>query len=187
MKYKGYEIEIKPDECGESPREMDNLGTMVCFHRRYTLGDKHGWTEPSEFHDWLVKQEKEGAVVLSLYLYDHSGITMNTTGFSCPWDSGQVGVIFVQKEKVLKEFSKGKLTAALRKKVEKILVSEVGTYDQFIRGDVYGYVINGPELEDDSCWGYYGEDDALAEAKSVVDYVTKGKSIKRWESEAMAL
>ena len=35
----------------------------------------------------LVEQ-MEGMVILPLYLYDHSGITMNTTGFSCPWDSG---------------------------------------------------------------------------------------------------
>ena len=31
----------------------------------------------------LVEQ-MEGMVILPLYLYDHSGITMNTTGFSCP-------------------------------------------------------------------------------------------------------
>ena len=30
------------------------------------------------------------AIVQPLYLYDHGGITMNTTGFSCSWDSGQV-------------------------------------------------------------------------------------------------
>ena len=37
----------------------------------------------------LVEQ-MDGMVILPLYLYDHSGITMNTCGFSCPWDSGQV-------------------------------------------------------------------------------------------------
>ena len=28
---------------------------------------------------------------------------MNTCGFSCPWDSGQIGFIYVSKEKALKE------------------------------------------------------------------------------------
>ena len=41
----------------------------------------------------LVEQ-MDGMVILPLYLYDHSGITMNTCGFSCPWDSGQVGWIY---------------------------------------------------------------------------------------------
>jgi hypothetical protein len=35
---------------------------------------------------------------LPLYLYDHSGITMNTTGFHCGWDSGQVGLIYITEE-----------------------------------------------------------------------------------------
>lgn len=35
----GYTVEIKQDEGYESPREWDNVGIMVCFHRRYDLGD----------------------------------------------------------------------------------------------------------------------------------------------------
>lgn len=37
--YKGYTIKIYHDEDAESPRDWDNLGEMVCFHRRYNLGD----------------------------------------------------------------------------------------------------------------------------------------------------
>lgn len=50
----------------------------------------------------LLDNYGEHAVVLPLYLYDHGGITMNTGGFSDPWDSGQVGFIFVSKEKIKK-------------------------------------------------------------------------------------
>jgi hypothetical protein len=39
-----YILEIFPDEPYESPREWDNLGTMICFHRRYNLGDKHNFS-----------------------------------------------------------------------------------------------------------------------------------------------
>lgn len=42
-------------------------------------------------------------VLLPLYLYDHSGITMKTSGFSCPWDSGQVGFIYASKDTFKKE------------------------------------------------------------------------------------
>jgi len=32
---------IVADMNPESPREWDNVGTMVCSHRRYNLGDEH--------------------------------------------------------------------------------------------------------------------------------------------------
>lgn len=178
-----YLIEIYQDTYTESPREWDNLGTMVCFHRRYDLGDKHdydsddysGWEEMKEA---IMKQEKVHTI-LPLYLYDHSGITMNTTGFSCRWDSGQVGWIFVSKDKVKEE-------GIDESKVEKYLKGEVETYDQYLRGDVYGYKIYevttcslGHEHEEDldSCWGFYGEEYCLQEAKDIVNHWIEKESV----------
>ena len=37
---KKFELEVVQDTDPESPRTWDNLGTMVCFHKRYELGDK---------------------------------------------------------------------------------------------------------------------------------------------------
>jgi len=178
------EIKIIQDSDPESPREWDNLGTMVCFHSRYSLGDKDGYAKlksaawehvnykewwhdvfnnPNAFddadkEDWIELAEKLDMIILPLYLYDHSGITMNTTGFSCGWDSGQVGIIFVTRAKVRKEFTKHRISSKLLEKVNKRLVGEVETYDQFLTGDIYGYQLfeNGEEI--DSCWGFYGDD-----------------------------
>ena len=112
--YRGYTINIYSDDDPMNPRtECDNLGTMLCYHGRYTLGDadpvyksddQNGW---DELEEKLIK-EQHAVVVLPLYLYDHSGITMNTGGFSCSWDSGQVGFIYVTREKVLKEYLKAR-------------------------------------------------------------------------------
>jgi hypothetical protein len=44
--YKGYQIKIEQDELDESPREWEPLGTMVCWHKNYELGDKHSYTRP---------------------------------------------------------------------------------------------------------------------------------------------
>ena len=56
-----------------------------------------------EHKELLQLLEQSGKfVILSLYLYDHSGITMNTTGFSCPWDSGQVGWIYADADCIKK-------------------------------------------------------------------------------------
>lgn len=121
------------------PRTWDNAGTMVCKHGGYNLGDTE--EEPDNYED---------CIVLPLYLYDHSGITMSTSPFSCPWDSGQVGVIYAKKG------SEGMDDKTL----EACLESEVKEYDNYLTGNVWGYVIKdsaGNFL--DSCWGFVGDED----------------------------
>jgi hypothetical protein len=158
-------VKIFPDSDPESPREWDNLGTMVCFHRRYNLGDKdHDFKTPEEFNKFLENNYDE-LVVLPLYLYDHSGITMNTTGFSCPWDSGQVGWIYVDHSKIKNEFGVVDV-----EKIKKQLRCEVETYDQFISDQVYGYKIFRDGEEVDSCWGFYGLDCCTEEAVNSAKY-----------------
>ncbi|SNS23209.1 hypothetical protein SAMN05446037_1006135 [Anaerovirgula multivorans] len=51
----------------------------------------------------LLSIISEYAVILPLYLYDHSGITMSSSPFSCQWDSVQVGWIFCTKERFREE------------------------------------------------------------------------------------
>jgi hypothetical protein len=167
------------EDSPESPRSWDNLGTMVCFHNRYDLGDKHNYNS-NDYNGWdemekdIIKRENVG-VILPLYLYDHSGITMNTTGFSCNWDSGRVGFIFISKEKMLKEYGGKIVTRKLKERVEGYLKGEVETYDQYLTGDVYGYRVfkeeNGVEEELDSCWGFYGEDTCMEEGVGIMDYL----------------
>lgn len=171
VKYRGFDINIRQDENSTSPREWDNLGTMVCFHRRYNLGDKHSFSSPADFYKDFLTTFK--GVVLPLYLYDHSGITMNTTGFSCGWDSGQVGWIYITDEKILSEYGGKRVTAKLIERVKGYLVNEVKTYDDFLRGNVYGFqVVDNEEMELDSCWGFYGDHEKsglLDEAKGSID------------------
>ncbi len=171
-----YELEILQDESPESPRDWDNLGTMVCFHRRYNLGDKHNFSvEEAE----EMMKGKDICVSLPLYLYDHSGITMSTGSFSCKWDSGQIGWIFVTKEQVRKEYNVKKISKDLIEKVTRVLEGEVETYDQYLTGDVYGYRISKVEVCDkgcehkdeiDSCWGYYGMESVEEEGNSMLEY-----------------
>ena len=74
---KKYKLEIEQDNDPMNPRrEWDNLGTMVCFHKRYDLGDKTDYRS-EDYDSWEgLKQgiiENEGEVfILPLYLYDHS-------------------------------------------------------------------------------------------------------------------
>ena len=50
-------VNIFSDPDPTSPREaFDNLGTMVCWHRRYTLGDAHDFTDPEDFFKHLTRK-----------------------------------------------------------------------------------------------------------------------------------
>lgn len=139
----------------ENPREWDNLGTMVCFHRRYSLGDppgtginnKHNITDPEELRKLVASREY---LSLPLYLYDHSGITIRTTPFGDPWDSGQVGNIIVSREDVRKKYGVSRISWYTKVRVEKVLQAEVKVYDQFLTGETEEYDTEEEEDDDDA-------------------------------------
>ena len=253
-----FRIHIEQDEDAESPREWDsNIGTMVCWHKNYNLGDEHNFSSPEDFLNnlvrdnikettiinfikkkkasnglelrysrkaqlwelwgyyywslfgesrepkfgvlessnlinylvddiieamsfedkWKLLERHAGIVFLPLYLYDHSGITMNTKGFSCAFDSGQVGYIYTTKEKVLKEVGcyeeNGKWKKAKtnwRNAAYANLESEVKTYDMYLQNEVYGFVVEEFDSDDnwgevESSWGFFSDNygDALIE------------------------
>lgn len=178
FKLRGYTVKIIQDQDASNPRDDDNVGTMVCFHKRYCLGDcdQRGHNnlgiDSDNYNGWeAMKQalidEHDAWVVLPLYLYDHSGITMRTSDFGDHWDSGCVGFIFVTKKKAHDELCGPEDT--LEERAKKCLQSEVETYDQYLTGDVYGYTIedaDGKEIE--ACWGFFGLDYCKEEATSCV-------------------
>lgn len=185
--YKGYTIEIHPDEDPQSPREWDNLGTMVCFHKRYDLGDKHEF-KSNNYNNWKevakgIEETVGKAIILPLYLYDHSGLRIKIGSFQgllpqghAEFDSGQVGYIYCTYEKACKEYSQPTMNLDLMVKVKKILEGEVETYDTYLAGGVVGYVVKNPKGEvTDSCWGYYSDEDAMTDAKAIVDFAVKEK------------
>ena len=70
---------------------------------------------------------------------------------------------------MMEEFGKKLFTKELKEKGRYLAQCEVETLDMFIRGDVCGYVVD----DDESCWGFYGIKDCMAEAKMVVDCMVK--------------
>lgn len=218
-------IKIERDDHYESPREWDNVGTMVCWHRNYNLGDEQPSITPQEYQIGMIEEVEPGFeeilerfenqwpktrcnaegladfnqqvqakiesrlekyfLMLPLYLYDHSGITMNTGGFSCAWDSSHVGFIYVSKEKARKEYGFKRLTEKRIQQCYKYLEGEVKTYASALEGNVYGYVIESATGDIDySCWGFYGpegEGRALEQALSEVVEHKKTRVAERLE------
>lgn len=154
-------LRISRDEDAENPRSWSNLGMMVCWHRRYRLGDRHDFAGPDDLWDYLEQEGgAERAVVLPLYLYDHSGLRMSVRPFGDPWDSAQVGWIVAPASRIRVEYRVKRIGPRIRREVEDVLRGEVEVYDLWLRGEVYGYQLyrclrRKPELVD-SCWGFYG-------------------------------
>lgn len=179
QEYKGYTIKVYPDDNPIDPRENDNLGTMVCFHRRYNLGDKHN-LDSGDFNGWqeiynYIKNELQGYIILPLYLYDHSGISMSTNRsypYNDQWDAGQVGFIYISKADICREYSVKRISPQLKDRVTDYLIGEVKAYDNYIRGNVYGYVIEDQEGNNfDSCWGYDDYDYMIKECQDIIDRI----------------
>ena len=180
--YKGYTIRIEQDNDPEDPRQWDNLGVMYCKHRNYNLGDKQLGDEFNEYMDAgeiEAELKKQGAVIMApLFLYEHSGITIKIgsfTGLMDPayvyFDSGQVGWIVAFADDIKKEYNVKRISKQLKAKVMKLLEAEVKTYDQYLTGDIYGYIVEKDGDHQDSCWGFYGYEEALKEGKAQADYL----------------
>ena len=184
IQYKNRDIEIHYDDNAESPREWDNITEFHCSHSRYNLGDRgFNYRTGQECIDVANEAKKKGDVVLPLYLYDHSGITISLSPFSCPWDSGQVGFVIVRKQTMLENFGGKIFTQKMKEKALKLAQGEVKDYDQYLRGEIYGYIIDDHK---DSCWGYFSIEDAIEEAKICIDWDEKKalenhcNQVKKW-------
>ena len=171
----GLVTEITPDPDPLDPRrEYDTFGRMVCWHSRYALGDAHDWPTPDDFRAAMPDQN---IVKLPVFFYDHSGLTISTTPFSCPWDSGQIGWIFQTRAKILKEFKRQRLSITLREQVNAILAAEVAEYDCYLRGDVWTATIREASGDiRDSVSGLVGYDHAVEEAQIMRRAVDPGRA-----------
>lgn len=54
--YRGYNINWFYDECPDDPRNWDNVSKIICWHRRYNLGDNHNYSDVESFLSTLVEK-----------------------------------------------------------------------------------------------------------------------------------
>ena len=166
-----YTFKVEIDNDPIDPRELHDVTKLICFHKRYSLGDKHDYKAADynsfdEMKRAIIKAEKP-AVILPLYMYDHSGIALSTTPFSCRWDSGQLGFALIKKD------SK-RLTAKEKERLTKVLLACVEEYSQYINGEVYMYTVYDENEDVVECvGGYYKEEDAEEDAKDVIARLEK--------------
>ena len=164
-----WRLRILPDDEPFSPRDADPFSTWVCWHSRYTLGDSHTYARPQDF---LAAITPRVALIFPLYLYDHSGLTVSLASFAgraphASWDSQQVGFAYVLKSTVRQEYKISRITPRIYEKVRRCVEAEVQEYNQYLHGDIYGFLVEAKTVCDhdtvhydtvDSAWGFYGDD-----------------------------
>ena len=116
----------------------------------------------------LLTLAESANVVLPLFLYDHSGLSIRTSSFvgdtpHAEWDSSQVGWICAREKTILAEYGGDTLTEEHFAKANALLQGEISIYDSYLRGECYGFQLyeNGEEI--DSCWGFLGPLEELKE------------------------
>lgn len=186
-------VEIFPDEATESPREWDNLGTMVFTHGKYDFpkeiefdfDDYNSWNEVKD----AIRKKYGPMLITKVWLYDHSGLSFSTESFygklpqgHAEFDSGVIGFMFVTKKDIRKEYGR-----AGKKEMEKafaILKSELDIYNSYANGECYRFSVT--DADDnllDGCGGYYDIDGAVEAgmefAKAEWEEIQKSEATKQ--------
>lgn len=150
-----YTVEIEQDDSAEYPFEHHDIFTLYSNHRRFNP-NKRSFEELFNEEGNLptleqLNSSRSDYEHFRIYTYQHDGMTVSATPFSCPFDSGLLGIVAVKKKDVSDP--------------EKAFEDYVKTLDQYLQGDVYGVVIKDEMGEVvDSCWGFYGHDDETCES-----------------------
>ena len=168
MQHAGRTVRVVFDEDPANPRkEYDDLTIIAHWHRRYLLGDIQ--IAPCTKEELIAEYEDRGDPILAirpLYLYDHSVLSVSVGSFSCSYDSGQVGWVYITRSNAEKmgceAWGRGQLDGAIE--------GDVDTYDRFLRGEVYAYDVVGRDGETlAAVSGFYDIADCLSEGMSAAE------------------
>ena len=122
--------------------EKHHLFTLAHRHRNYVFGD-------DTFRDLDELPDADDVISLPVYMYDHSGITINTTGFSCPWDSGTVGVVYVYKDAAQQHGYT--LDEAGIEQIKEALRAHVEMWDDYVSNNIWGWTVYEVDTDDVYC------------------------------------
>ena len=160
-------VRIVSDTEPEEP-DYDHVQIAYAKRSRYCLGTE-GVSE--ERLDEISEGIKGGTLIgLPVYAYVHGASTISTTPFSCPWDSGRSGFVYVDKAQYLKDVGRKLMSGKLNTQALLMLSTCVEEFACYLRGEVYGYIVevldedSGQWCEGDSCYGFIGLEHVRKEA-----------------------
>lgn len=171
FEHEGVTVKIYQDTDAEGPDTWgDDNAFLVHYHWDFTIKRDKIITE-DDARDFYQGNKSESLRELqkkyhffTVAAYVHSGVSLSLgEGAHFPdqrWDVSHMGLYLCAKSEW-----------RLRKKAEKYARAAIETWNQYLSGDVYGYVVEDKAGEHlDSCWGYYGMEEVKAEGLSVAKH-----------------
>lgn len=166
-----FTVKVVHDDDPMSPRDWDNVGKFYGTVG-YTFEDV---TTDSIGEAYRQAREDAGGPILALpcRFVDQSYGMLSETH-----DWGYANVIYWAPLSKVEE--EGWTDVA---QLRECLRAELHTMDQYLEGDVWGWVLEGGATHHhlDSCWGFFGTDDAMSEGIAAAEY-KEGQRWERWAS-----
>lgn len=157
FEHHGLTIKIHPDDDAEMP-DSETVSIVYRKDSRYRLGNKP--LTSAEREALAERVRKAEVYILPVYAYVHSGSTIRTTPFDCPWDSGQSGWAYVERGGFKDEAQ-----------AHECIIAFVKEFDSWLQGGACGFRIFDGEDEIDSCWGFYDLEYCKSEAKGIAEHI----------------
>jgi len=171
---------LVPDEMAENP--IENCDGMGKFYH----WEDNGKEEMLEYcklrgfdpetQDDLGNGNKDA---VEIDKYEHSGVAYSVRGegMNCRWDTSTAWAMWAPDKCLLDELKDLK-GAARRTKCIEYARQACTEINKWFSGDVYGVVVKhfnlkGEEIDEDSCWGYFGSEYATEELNSQIKWHLK--------------
>lgn len=168
IKDNAWSVTIYLDEFCENPNQSgDNDLFLLSYHRDFWVEMDKVVTKAELLEAFEEPKKSDVASrfhIFPIEAYIHSGVVLAFSKCGnfpdLQWDVSLVGAILADK----KEFRN-------RKTAERAAISLLDMWNQYLSGDVYGYVVKDPNgKEVDSCCGFYGLDYAREEGMKALKF-----------------
>lgn len=170
IKYKGFDINIVPDEFCDSPDNWSNDDYFLVYDHRDFYVKKDGFNPDDIFETMQTgKKTYAGYFYFPVYAYIHSGICLQLKRWFSGLSQGHNSFDVSFKGFALIKKTKGSYTM---EKAYKIAQSVIDEWNDYLSGNVYGFEICRDECIH-SIYGFYGDYEKsgiIDEAKSIIDY-----------------
>jgi len=174
--HEGWKVDVFQDWDASSPKDWDTLGELVAFSRlarNYTFSDRVAdGTEEEAI-------ERGGYRLLKRFLRFHGeyAVTFRLDEggggqarlYSSDYDGSNPSGFIVTDRLRVNELCGTDPKYHTDEWIEKALEGELEAWGQYVEGDVWGWVVEGPDGQGDSCWGFYGFEYACTQAREALD------------------
>jgi hypothetical protein len=188
-------VQIFIDEHASNPEDSADAPIyLMHFHRELEVCPEEMKDKRSraDIREWLRERaaEPEGEKTWSIWplaSYIHGGVVLALMGSERAstfpdqqWDVSRCGWILIPR----KEWAEYSGIPEAEVDWRKLAEAHVAEWNQYLSGDVYGYVVDGDMSE--SCWGFYGMEAAKEAGTEAARGVAHARAKKAAEFEQFA-